>query len=314
MMSLAVLFTAQCVSAMTLLSNTTVGVGSTVAVNGKQAFVAGGDAGGTLHFVDATDPTAPALGASVAICGSVVKGVAGLAALDNTTNTDVFVICPTGLNLYTFSQASLTKVTTFHSLMSFSLSVVNANKILATTTAGADLLSLKGGKITKLGHLPGVQGGSSATLSGDGTMAFTSGEKELSVFNVTDPVTPVALSTVAITQLYDGNAIASYGTDHVLVGGAGLCLGIVDIRDPKNPVLKATIPGNNGLSIEVHGTNAYVACTGDGSKLFKVDLSNPDGAVKIAATQDMPFIIEGVAVSDDGVFVTSGSSLTVFAL
>eukprot|EP01061_Rhynchopus_euleeides_P000194 TRINITY_DN10152_c0_g1_i1.p1 TRINITY_DN10152_c0_g1~~TRINITY_DN10152_c0_g1_i1.p1 ORF type:complete len:325 (+),score=127.20 TRINITY_DN10152_c0_g1_i1:61-1035(+) len=304
--------------AMAVISNTSVGTGSTVAVQGGAAYVAGADNGGTLYSIDVADTANPKIVTSTSICVGKQLGIAGVAAVSGSgSTTDVFVICPTALQAFSFEAGSTAPPSNpahYAAVMGFSLAAAPQGLVLVGVERGINVLQLNGSHLTRLSSLPGATSGTAVTVSADAKVAYTAATKAVGIYNIADAASPALVANVSVPNLLAGNAVEAFQGGYVLVGGAGMCFGVVDVRDPSNPALKGTIAGDNGLSIAVHGTTAYVACTGSGSTLHKVDLSKPDAA-SITIVETLPFtnIIDGLAVSDAGLFVTTGGKLVVLS-
>jgi hypothetical protein len=139
----------------------------------------------------------------------------------------------------------------------------------------------------------------------DGTATVTvanSGHVDTTLVTVTT-FSPTALSFIHLKGYANGVDVAN-GYAYVASGAAGL--NIVDVFDPAQPLLVATIetPGNAN-DIRVEGDHAYVA---DGSAgLSVIDIANPAAPVLIA-TLDTEGIATDLVVAGSVVFVADGTA------
>eukprot|EP01060_Flectonema_neradi_P019931 TRINITY_DN2743_c5_g1_i1.p1 TRINITY_DN2743_c5_g1~~TRINITY_DN2743_c5_g1_i1.p1 ORF type:complete len:338 (+),score=92.92 TRINITY_DN2743_c5_g1_i1:54-1016(+) len=301
---------------MTVVGNTTIGYGSSVAANGGKVYTAGAaitDGTGSLEVLEIRSGIATKV-SSTGICVTPVSGISGVVADDD----HIFVACPTALEAMSTEDIPR-KEASYLAAMHFSLSISQkSNIIFAGTSEGINLLRLstdetlsENDKIRKLSSLPGVSG--DVFCAGGSNVAVTAGSKDVSIFDVSDVSAPKKLSSVAVPQLFAGNS-ASLSEDEktVVFGGAGMCFGTIDISNPSSPTLEGTIPGGNGLSVAVKGNIAYAACSGEGPKLHKIDISDPKSP-KILASLSFTNIIESLALADDFVLITTSNQLIVIS-
>ncbi|KAJ9453974.1 hypothetical protein DIPPA_27425 [Diplonema papillatum] len=303
-------------AALTVLSNVTVGQGGAVGAVGNLTVVATADAGGTMRCFDASRPAAPVLRASTPICAESVRAVAAVAALQNESATDAFVVCPTRVAWYQLSEDGKFSEAGYHLAdTSFSFSVFSASRMLAATQTHTIMLEIRNGRLLQTSTLPGVAGETAVAFSPDGQRAFVGGQRKVDVFDVADPASPVALASLSVPLLVLANVVVPFGDRYLLVGGPVLCFAVVDISDLANPQTRASMPVDSGLLIAVSRKSAYVACTGTGSVLYKIDLADPAGStLKIVDTRHFPYIIDGLAATSEALFVATNGNLIALSL
>jgi hypothetical protein len=129
--------------------------------------------------------------------------------------------------------------------------------------------------------------------------AFLNG---LQILDLSNPKDPEILSAL---HLGGGYAVALAG-NIALVAAADKGLAVIDVSDPKAPVLKRLLdtPGE-ARDVAVHGSLALVA---DGTAgLLAVDLADP-AAPRVAASWDSPGEASGIALRGQTVFLADGSA------
>jgi len=135
-----------------------------------------------------------------------------------------------------------------------------------------------------------------------GALAYCAFLDGLQILDLSDPRDPKALSAL---HLGGGFAVALAG-ETALVAAADKGLAMIDVRDPKAPVLKGLLdtPGE-ARDVAVDGSTAYVA-DGTGG-LLAVDLADP-AAPKIAGSWDSPGEATGLAIRGTTAFLADGSA------
>ena len=302
------------VTGMQVVSNVTIGYGSSVSTHDGKIFVAGAaitDGTASLEVLQLKNGTAMKI-ASIGVCRTPVSGISGVVANDD----NIFVACPTALQALS-SQAIPRSEASYLAAMHFSLSIsLKSDIIFAGTAGGIELLKLstdnENDKIRKISSLPGTSG--DVFCAGGSTLAVTAGSKEVSIFDVSDVAAPMRISSVEVPNLFAGNS-ASLSDDEktVVIGGAGMCFAVVDISNPSKPLLTGTISGGNGLSVVIDGSVAYAACSGEGPKVHKIDISDLHNPT-IISTLSFPNIIEGLALDGDFLFITTSNQLIAISV
>ncbi|MBP1661457.1 MAG: repeat-containing protein [Candidatus Aminicenantes bacterium] len=135
-----------------------------------------------------------------------------------------------------------------------------------------------------------------------GGLAYCAFLDGLQILDLSDPRDPEALSTL---HLGGGFAVALAG-DIALVAAADKGLALIDVRDPKAPVLKSMLdtPGE-AREVEVKGPTAFVADGAGG--LLAVDIADP-AAPKIAGSWDSPGEATGLMIRGETAFLADGSA------
>ncbi len=135
-----------------------------------------------------------------------------------------------------------------------------------------------------------------------GTLAYCAFQNGLRILDITDAQIPALLS-----QVYLGGGFAVDVKDQLaFVAAADKGLAVIDVSNPKAPVLKSILdtPGE-ARDVVVNGPYAYVA---DGpAGLLVVDIRNP-AAPKVAGSWDSPGESLGLMLRGTTVFLADGSA------
>ncbi|MGD0781460.1 MAG: hypothetical protein ABSA30_01230, partial [Candidatus Aminicenantales bacterium] len=135
-----------------------------------------------------------------------------------------------------------------------------------------------------------------------GTLAYCAFMNGLRILDITDVQKPALLS-----QLFLGGGFAVDVTDHLaFVAAAGKGLAVIDVSDPKVPVLRClwNTPGE-ARDVVVRGSTAFVA---DGSAgLLAVDVRDP-ASPRLAGSWDSPGEASGLVLRGTLAYLAAGSA------
>jgi hypothetical protein len=282
---------------------------SAVAVSGGLAVVTDGERG--IKAFDVTDPTRPALVATVDTPGDA-RGV-------TLVGTTAYVADgPAGLAVVDLAVPSrpVARVGARRARGSASRVVVSGTRAyVADGEVGLSVFDVSGASapvpLASL-DIPGV----ARDLALRGTTAFLVGDPgvtpplpaRLYAIDVSTPASPTLRSTVTLPGPV--TAVAVTGQHLVLSGASGL---LVFRDDAGTPVLTAThpLPHGGGGDLCVDGDTAFVLTRGDPGNndfahLVRVDVTTP-GAPVTAGVYDLPGDANELAVANGYVFVADAS-------
>jgi hypothetical protein len=135
-----------------------------------------------------------------------------------------------------------------------------------------------------------------------GELAYCAFLDGLMILDLSDPRNPETLSEL---YLGGGFAVALAG-NHALVAAADKGLAVIDVTDPKAPILKGVLDtAGEARDVAAYGSIALVA-DGPGG-LLAVDIANP-AAPKVAGSWDSPGEATGIVLRDRSLFLAAGSA------
>ncbi|MEO0004862.1 MAG: T9SS type A sorting domain-containing protein [candidate division WOR-3 bacterium] len=136
------------------------------------------------------------------------------------------------------------------------------------------------------------------------TLAYIASDDGVIVLNVTNPSNPHQIGICSTMA----SSIITMAGNHAFVAGNDFY--VVDVTDPRNPVLIGTAPIPAGLTddVFVSGNYAYIADCCDGLRI--IDISNPTYPVEVGECSTRIWA-QAVHVLGDYAYIADGRGLTI---
>ncbi len=188
-----------------------------------------------------------------------------------------------------------------------------ANLSYAATSDGR-LLVLDTAHFMRLATLPTEGGQEARDIAVQGPYLYLALESHLQVINIEDPMQPRAEGSLSLNSYGDLQALALAGSLALVVsddGSIGGRLYVVDVRDPKNPALRARMNLAEGVGdVTVREQLVYLTTEDKGVVVF--DISDPDQPVRLGDWADSShYYRRYISFDQDHVYVSKDGNLLV---
>ena len=212
--------------------------------------------------------------------GGSLAGFTNLSSQSNVTNNQTIT-----------NQLTVDGPTDFNGQVTLATTTINSLAVTGNLSAGGNIGIGMTAPITQLdvaGAIPSGAVGSVTTgtltysVYVQGRYAYVTNytSDTLQIFDISNPVSPVIVGSVAISASYSVYVQGHYA--YVAGYGSGT-LQIVDVSNPASPVIVGSVAtGSNPRGVYVQGRYAYVINRGSGT-LQIVDVSNPAAPVNVGS-------------------------------